>query len=206
MAQNPPSQQSIDGHDTRERPVEQLSPVVYCPETEGITIIQQYVFTIYEDFSDGETFTQEGDIWDYDLIGAVGLRTGKTGKATVKYHVKWKGFPISAMSWEPESHFLQSDLELIWSKHGRVNATGEVIRFSRVDDEPRPDLSGRIPTSPQLVATNSTQLSYARLNRPQPVERHVPRYSPPQPMEPRVPWPEQLYLSASILGPPRFHF
>ena len=89
-------------------------------------VIQQYVDRIPEEYSSGKLATQQGDIYDYDFVGAVGLRKSRSGKVTVWYHVKWKGFGISAMTWEPEHHFYGPDLEALWAEHGRINPAGKI--------------------------------------------------------------------------------
>ncbi|ETN45835.1 uncharacterized protein HMPREF1541_00016 [Cyphellophora europaea CBS 101466] len=96
----------IHGHEAAAaQPMQQLSPTPYCPESEGIKVIQQYVPTIAEENSPGEDYAREEDIWDYDLISAVGIKaSAKKRRAAVVYHVKWKGFSISDMTWELESH------------------------------------------------------------------------------------------------------
>ena len=173
MAQNPRPQPSFRGPGGADGPARQPSTVAYSPEGTGIRVIQQYVFTIPEEGSRSETFAREGDIWDYDLIGAVGLKKSKTGKVTVMYHVKWKGFPTSVMTWEPENHFPQGDLELIWSTHGRVNTAGEVSRFRRENDEQHHHLPDKFSASPHTTAPNATQLSDAGLSLHQPMEPRI---------------------------------
>lgn len=162
MAQPPQSRPYVHGHEEAvEQPMQQLSSIAYCPKSTGVKVIQQYVSTIAEEARPGETCAREGDIWDYDLIGAVGLKgSTKKNRATVVYHVKWKGFPISDMTWEPESHFHRGDLEVIWSTHGRVIA-GKVVKFDGEDDGLQRDSPDRSSVSPQRTAPNTMQLSDA---------------------------------------------
>lgn len=159
MAQQSQSRPSILGHGEANRPIQQLPLIPYCPESKGITVVQQYFYTISEEASPSNICALEGDIWHYDLIGAVGLKTSRQRAATVVYHVKWKGFPISDMTWEPESHFSQSDLEELWSTHGRVNSAGKVVKFGREDDESHQSLPDRSSVSPQRPAPSTIQLS-----------------------------------------------
>ena len=57
-------------------------------------MIQQYVTVISEGYNPGDARERERDIWDYDLVGAVGLKESKRMKiSTVMYHVRWRGFP-----------------------------------------------------------------------------------------------------------------
>ena len=144
------SRPCVHGHEeAAEQPMPQLSPAAYCPESKGIKVIQQYVSAIAEEVSPGETCAREGDIWDYDLIGAVGIKTSaKKSRATVVYHVKWKGFPISDMTWEPESHFHRGDLEILWSTYGRVNTAGKVVKFDGQDRSSEPAQSAPPSTNP----------------------------------------------------------
>ena len=175
MARLPQSRPCVHDHEeATAQPIQQLSPVPYCPKSEGIKVIQQYVSTIVEEISLGETCAQEGDIWDYDLIGAVGLKAGaKKNRATVVYHVKWKSFPLSDMTWEPESHFPRGDLEIIWSTHGRVNAGGEVLSFSKKDPESHQHSTDHSSASPRKPASGAAQLSHAELSQSQPMEQRI---------------------------------
>ena len=154
MARPPQSRSYVHGHEeAAEKPAQQLSLVTYCPKSQGIKVIQQYVSTIAEEVSPGEASARDGDIWDYDLIGAVGVKaSAKKNRVTVMYHVKWKGFPISNMTWEPESHFPQGDLEVIWSTYGRVTTAGKVVKFRGEDNGLQRDSPDRSSESPQRTA------------------------------------------------------
>ena len=99
---------------------------VYQPHGKGMRVIQQYVNSIPEEHSPGKPAAQQGDIYAYEFVGAVGLRKSRSGKVTIWYHVKWKGFGISAMTWEPEHHFYGPDLEALWAEHGRINPAGKI--------------------------------------------------------------------------------
>lgn len=67
-------------------------------------------------------------IYTYDVIGAVGIKTDRRGKKTVLYHLKWKGYGINRMAWEPESRIFEEDLRDLWSKYGRVGITQKIGR------------------------------------------------------------------------------
>lgn len=120
------AQPSFHEWDRFDTPDQKPPPAAYCPKGKGIRVIQQYVSSIQEDHRRRNFSAREGNIWDYDLIGAVGLQRCKSGKVAVVYHVKWKGFPIRNMTWEPENHLFEGDLELLWLEHGRVNTTGTI--------------------------------------------------------------------------------
>lgn len=171
MSQSPQSRRCVYGHEeAAERPMQQLSPAPYCPKSEGIKVIQQYVSTIVEEASPGESCAREGDIWDYDLIGAVGIKaSAKKSRATVVYHVKWKGFPIREMTWEPESHLPRGDLEILWSIYGRVNTAGKVVKFHGEDRSSRPAQSAvpkTDPVEPYPILLPNTASATALLGRP----------------------------------------
>lgn len=104
------------------------SSVAYQPKGKRIRVIQQFVNTILEDDKFCEPprqpFERPGDdIHLYDFIGAVDIKTDRRGKKSVQYHVKWKGYGINFMTWEPESHIFEEDLLELWSKYGRICAT-----------------------------------------------------------------------------------
>lgn len=131
----PSAQPSFHDRDPVDTPAPQPPPVAYYPQGRGIRVIQQYVTAISERYNPGDARERERNTWDYDLIGAVGLKESKpTKKSTVMYHVRWRGFPISKMTWEPEIHFSPSDLEPLWLTHGRVSTTGEISRFGGDND------------------------------------------------------------------------
>ena len=111
-------------------PAQHTSFATYKPKGKGIRVVQQYVNSIPRKPSSSKPSEQEEDICDYDFIGAVGLKTNRSGDVVVLYHVKWKGFGIRAMTWEPEDHFFGPDLEALWAKHGRVNSAGEILGMS----------------------------------------------------------------------------
>lgn len=148
----------------------QLSSVPYRPKSEGIKVIQQYVSTIDEEARPGENCAREEDIWDYDLIGAVGIKaSARKRRAAVMYHVKCKGFPISDMTWEPESHLPRGDLEIIWSTHGRVNTTGKIMKFDGEDRSSGPAQSAAQdpnPVEPCPILLLNTASATALLGRP----------------------------------------
>lgn len=104
----------------------------YHPEERGIKVIQKYVTAVSGDQGCTERSAQKGGVYDYDFIGAVGLRKGKARKAAVFYHVYWTGFGPKDMTWEPEHHIFREDLEMLWSKYGRVNRAGSIhVRVGR---------------------------------------------------------------------------
>lgn len=106
--------------------------IPYHPEERGIKVIQKYVTTIPGDQGCTERSAQREGVYDYDFIGAVGLRKGKARKAAVFYHVYWTGFGPKDMTWEPEHHIFRDDLEMLWSKYGRVNRAGNIhVRVGR---------------------------------------------------------------------------
>ncbi|KIW36656.1 uncharacterized protein PV06_11074 [Exophiala oligosperma] len=91
------------------------SLMAYRPKGKRIRVVQQFVNTILEDDTfceppDQPSEQDDDDVRPYDFIGAVGIRTDRRGKKTVLYHVKWKGYGIKSMTWEPESHIFEGDL------------------------------------------------------------------------------------------------
>ena len=126
--------------------------------------------TIDEEASPGESCAREGDIWDYDLNGAVGIKaSARKRRAAVVYHVKWKGFPISDMTWEPESHFPRGDLKILWTTYGRVNTTGKIMKFDWEDRSLEPAQSAAQdpnPVEPFPTLLLNTASATALLGRP----------------------------------------
>ena len=116
-------------------PAQHTSLEAYQARGRGIRVIQQYVNSIPEEYNCSKSSVQEEDIYDYDFIGAVGLKKSRSGRFTIWYHVKWKGFGINAMTWEPEHHFFGPDLEALWAEHGRVNPAGEISWTSEKHDK-----------------------------------------------------------------------
>ncbi|KIV84214.1 hypothetical protein PV11_00006 [Exophiala sideris] len=101
------------------------SLVAYRPKGNRIGVIQWCVETFLEDVTLCEPPRQpserdDDDLHPYDFIGAVGIKTDHRGKKTVRYHVKWKGYGIKFMTWEPGSHIFEGDLLDSWSKYGRI--------------------------------------------------------------------------------------
>ncbi|KIW09721.1 hypothetical protein PV08_12005 [Exophiala spinifera] len=115
------------------------SSVAYRPQGKRIRVIQQFVETILEDDTASEPprqpSEQDEEVHLYDFIGAVGIQKDRRGKKSVRYHVKWKGYGIKAMTWEPEGHIFEGDLLKLWSKYGRIyvrNRKGrQVIRHCK---------------------------------------------------------------------------
>ncbi|KIW09707.1 hypothetical protein PV08_12050 [Exophiala spinifera] len=99
--------------------------VAYRPQGKRIRVIQQFVETILEDDTASEPprqpSEQDEEVHLYDFIGAVGIQKDRRGKKSVRYHVKWKGYGIKAMTWEPEGHIFEGDLLKLWSKYGRIH-------------------------------------------------------------------------------------
>ena len=125
-------------------PAQHSSREAYRAQGRGIRVIQQYVNSILKEHSCSKPLMPEEDIYDYDLIGAVGLKESGSGRATIWYHVKWKGFGVSAMTWEPELHFFGPDLEALWTEHGRVNRAGEITwTFGQHDKQLHPYASDK---------------------------------------------------------------
>jgi hypothetical protein len=117
--------------------------VPYHPEGKGIRVIQKYVSTVSEKHGSRQPSTQEGDICNYDFVGAVGLKRSRGRKAKIVYHVYWTGFGPDDMTWEPEHNFFIGDMEVLWSKYGRVNRAGKICWISGANDiQLQPDLSG----------------------------------------------------------------
>ncbi|KAK6363881.1 hypothetical protein LTS17_012722 [Exophiala oligosperma] len=109
------------------------SLVAYRPQGKRIRVIQQFLKTILEDDTVSEPPRQPSErdddgVHPYDFIGAVGIKTDRRGKKTVRYHVKWKGYGIKSMTWEPESHIFEGDLLELWSKYGRICAIKKLGR------------------------------------------------------------------------------
>lgn len=116
--------------------------IPYRPERKGIQVIQKYVTTVSEKDGCRQPSTRKGDILNYDFVGAVGLKKGRSRKATVVYHVYWTGFGPDDMTWEPERNLFKGDLEVLWSKYGRVNSAGEICWIRGANDmQLQPDLS-----------------------------------------------------------------
>lgn len=114
---------SIDGVSA-----EGYSLMAYRPKGKRIRVVQQFVNTIQEDDTfceppDQPSEQDDDNVLPYDFIGAAGIRTDRRGKKTVLYHVKWKGYGIKHMTWEPESHLPEEDLLKLWSKYGRIGTT-----------------------------------------------------------------------------------